>query len=175
VHLGSSAVLTTVIAWWGAGALARVRREGWSPDARLCLALAVVLLASGVLSANYSRDRLGGMAVPLYAIAAFHALRAAMEQVSAAPRARFAAAAVLLMLTAVGWHVRAVGTLERTRLTSFRNHTEWLVAMPERRREFAERPVYLGIMHSMIDQGTRPGMPQPTRYPRWISRWIGEL
>ncbi len=175
VHLGSSAALTAIVAWWGAGALRRVRREGWSPDARLCLALVVVLLASGVLSANYSRDRLGGMAVPLYAVAAFHALRAAVDRASTAPRVPFAMAGVMLVLIAAGWHVRAVGTLERARLTSFRNHTEWLVAMPERRREFVERPVYLGIMDSMIEQGTTPGMPQPTRYPRWMSRWIGEL
>lgn len=175
VHLASSVGLTAVIGWWGAGALKRALKTGWSPDARLVVALIVVLLASGVLSFNYSRDRLGGMVVPLYALAAFHALRAAVERVSAAPRLPFAAAALTLALVALGWHVRAVGTLERTRLTSFRNHLEWLVAMPQRRVEFADRPVYLGIMESMIEQGTTPGMPQPTRYPRWLSRWIAEL
>jgi hypothetical protein len=175
VHLGSSAVVTAIIAWWGIGALRRVGRGGWSTDARLFVALCVVLLACGVLSANYSRDRLGGMAVPLYALAAFHALRAAVERVWTAPRVPYAMAAALLFLIAVGWQLRAVGTVERLRLTSFRNHTEWLVALPERRQEFGERPVYMRIMESMIDQGTTPGMPQPTRYPRWMSRWIGEL
>ena len=37
----------------------------------------VAVMACGVLSFNYSRDRLGGMAVPFYALAAFFALRAA--------------------------------------------------------------------------------------------------
>ena len=36
---------------------------------------------------------------------------------------------------------------------------EWLVMLPERRLEFAERPAYLGIMNSMIDQGTDPTTP----------------
>ena len=45
--------------------------------------------------------------------------------------------------------------------------------LPERRREFAERPVYLQIMEAMIDQGTGPPAPYPTRYPRWIDRTLG--
>lgn len=175
VHLGSSVALTTLIAWWGIPALIRARRDGWSPDARLCLALVVVLLASGVLSANYSRDRLGGMVVPLYAVASFHAVRAAVERVWTAPRVSFAFASAMLFLVAAGWHVRAFGTVEHARRLSMRNHVEWLVAMPERRQEFAERPTYLQIMESMIHQGTSAGMPQPTRYPRSLSRWIGEL
>jgi hypothetical protein len=175
VHLGSSLALTAVIAWWGLGALTRVRRDGWSPDARLCVALVVVLLASGVLSANYSRDRLGGMVVPLYALAAFHALRMAVDRTWSASRIPYAMAVVMLVLIAVGWQLRAVGTLERVRLTSLRNNTEWLVTMPERRREFGDRQTYLQIMGSMADQGTTSGVPQPTRYPQWMSRWMGEL
>jgi hypothetical protein len=175
VHLGSSVALTAIIAWWAVGAVRHAKQTGWSPDSRLLVALVVVLLACGALSFNYSRDRLGGMAVPIYALAAFHALRAAVARASAGPRLPFAVVAVTLFLVALGWHVRAVGTLERTRLTSYRNHTEWLVALPQRRIEFAERPVYLRIMHSMIDQGTTADPPQPTRYPRWLSRWIAEL
>jgi hypothetical protein len=175
VHLGSSAALTAIIAWWGVGALTRVRRNGWSPDARLFFAFVIVLLASGILSANYSRDRLGGMVVPFYALTAFHALRSAVERVWTAPRLQFALAAIMLSLVAAGWHVRAVGTLEHARFLSWRNHTEWLVALPERRQEFRERPTYLQIMDSMIPQGTTEGMPQPTRYPREMSRWMGPL
>jgi len=40
-------------------------------------------------------------------------------------------------------------------------------------REFAERPVYLGIMETMIDQGTEPLMAPPTRDARWIVRTLG--
>jgi hypothetical protein len=175
VHLGSSVALTAIIAWWGFRSVRDAVRAGWSPEARAALALLVVLLACGVLSFNYSRDRLGGMAVPFYALAAFHALRAAALRVLDAPRVRFAVLAVALMALAIGWQVRAVGTLERARLTAFRNHTEWLVLLPERRMEFAERRTYLRIMEAMMRQGTEPDAPRPTRYPRGMSRWIAEL
>jgi len=175
VHLGSSVALTSIIAWWAVGIVKQAVRTGWSDDARLCVALVIVLLASGALSFNYSRDRLGGMAVPLYALAAYHALHAAVDRVSTAPRLPFAAAALMLFVVAAGWQLRALGTLERTRLTSTRNQTEWLVALPQRRFEFADRPVYLRIMHSMIEQGTAADIPRPTRFPRRISQWIGEL
>ena len=175
VHLASSVGLTSIVVWWGFRSLRAVRRHGWSPDARLVVALAVVLLACGALSFNYSRDRLGGMAVPFYALAAFHALRAAAERAAAAPRVPCAVAGVTLFLLAAGWQLRAVGTVERARLTASRNHTEWLVLLPERRMEFAERPTYLRIMEAMIAQGTAPDGPHPTHYPRWLARWVGEL
>lgn len=173
VHLASSALLTGVIAWWSIRSIRRVPQSGWSPDARLAVVLAVVLLATGALSFNYSRDRLGGMAVPFYAMAAYHALRAAAARAAGAPRVSWAAVSVVLLLTAAGWQLRAVGTLERVRFFSLRNHTEWVVTLPERRAEFARRATYLRIMHAMLDQGAAPGAPRPTRYPGWMARWIG--
>jgi hypothetical protein len=173
VHLVSSVMLTGVIAWWGLRAVRSVRQTGWSPDARLAVALALVLLASGALSFNYSRDRLGGMAVPFYAIAAYHALRAAAARAAAAPRLPYAAASVVLVVIAAGWQLRAVGTLERVRFLSLRNHTEWVVALPERRLEFARRATYLRIMESMVAQGAAPGAPRPTAFPRAFSPWVG--
>ncbi|MGH2400035.1 MAG: hypothetical protein ACRDF6_09320, partial [bacterium] len=175
IHLGSSVALTAVIVWWAIGTWKSTAENGWSPEARSGIALLVALLACGALSFNYSRDRLGGMAVPFYAIAAFHAIRAAATHALKAPQARCVVAGCALMLLAAAWHVRAVGTVERARLTSFRNQTEWLVQLPARRIEFAERATYLRIMESMIEQGTEPAAPRPTRYPRVMTRFIGEL
>ena len=59
------------------------------------------------------------------------------------------------------------------RIFAARNQTEWLVLLPERRVEFAARPVYLRIMHAMIDQGTAPRPPHPTRYPQVVRRTLG--
>ena len=173
-YLLSSAALTGLIGWWGIGAV-RTRNKGgeWSHDARLFVALIVVLAASGVLSFNYSRDRLGGMAVVFYALAAFCALRAAAERALAGRRARGIAAAVALALLATAWNTRAVASLEIARVFALRNQTEWFVRLPERRKEFAERPVYLRIMESMIDQGTAPGAILPTRYPQLVKRTLG--
>jgi hypothetical protein len=174
LHVGSSAGLTAVIGWWGVRALREVRGQGWSLESRAFVAWAVVLLACGVLSFNYSRERLAGMAVPFYGIAAFFALRAAATRAIEASRVRFAAAALALLALAGAWQTRAIATIEYARATAARNHREWLVMLPERRAEFAERPAYLQIMDSMIEQGTDPAAPGPTRYPAWVALTIGQ-
>ena len=169
LRFGSSVALTVVITWWGIRSL-RVSLQGaaWSIESRTFVALVVVLLGCGALSFNYSRDRLGGMAVVFYALAAFFALRAAAMQIVEASRSRVAAAGVALALLAGAWNVRAVGTIESARRMSIANRGQWLVQLPDRRAEFAERPMYLSIMQSMIEQGTDPAAPRPTRYPDWM-------
>jgi hypothetical protein len=175
VHLGSSAALTALIGWWGVAITKATRRDGWSLEARSGVALAVALVASGILSFNYSRDRLGGMAVPFYAIAAYYGIRFAAARVRTAPRMRAAIVAGALVVTAIGWPIRLAGTVEWARLTSARNQMEWLVQLPARRLEFAGRPAYLRIMDSMIEQGTDPAAPWPARYPRVVQRFLADL
>ena len=174
IHVTSSALLTGTIAWWAAGEWRQAVRGTSTPGARLALALVTALLACGALSFNYSRDRLGGMAVPFYARAAFHALRAAAARAVIAPRPRSLIATGLLAIVAVGWSIRAVATVEHTRITSARNGQEWLGDLERRRAEFADRDVYLTIMESMVAQGQRPDAPRPTPYPSIVSRTLGE-
>jgi hypothetical protein len=175
VHLGSSTALTALIGWWAVRAWRSVAKDGGTREARLAAALLVALLGCGALSFNYSRDRLGGMAVPFYAVAAFYAVRAAAAHAgTAAPRRRLVITA-LLAATAAGWGVRAIGTVEWTRFVSARNQMEWLVLLPSRRLEFAERPTYLRIMDSMITQGIDRDAPRPTRYPSVVRRFIAGL
>lgn len=174
IHVGTSVGLTALIAWWGVRSAAAARHLGWSRESRAFVATCVVLLACGVLSFNYSRARLGGMAVPFYAIAAYFALRAAAERALAAPRWRSVAAGLALMALAAGWHTRTLGTIQYARATAGRNHTEWLVQLPERRLEFADRPTYLRILESMVEQGAAPNVPGPTPYPEWVALTIGQ-
>ena len=173
VHLGSSLGMTSLIAWWGIRSLRRAAAGSGSIEPRAFLAMLATLLACGVLSFDYSRDRLGGMAAVFYAIAAYFALRAAAAYVVAAPRSRFIAGSLALALLAGAWQIRAVGTLEWTRRTSGGNQAGWLMQLPQRRMEFADRSTYLQIMQSMIEQGTNPAAPRPTRYPHLISITIG--
>jgi hypothetical protein len=166
VQLVSSLALTVLVIWWAAQALSHVRAEGWSGDSRVAVALLFAVAACGALSFNYSRDRLDGMAVPFYALAAFHALRAAASRaIELRPAAYRAVAAGLVLLVGL-WHVRAVGTVEGVRVTSARNQMEWLATLPQRTREFADRPVYLSILGALHDQGTAESAPLPTIYPR---------
>ena len=60
----------------------------WSPESRLFIVATVVVVACGSFSFNYSRDRLGGMAVVFCALAAYAAVRAAANRAThAAPAA----------------------------------------------------------------------------------------
>jgi hypothetical protein len=170
-HFVSSCALTGLIAWYGC----HLWRNGAdaSRERRLLVALAAVVAACGALSFNYSRDRLGGMAVPFYALTAYYALVYAINWTTSDAR-RPALAAVLLFALAGAWQVRALATLETARVTSYRNRIEWLIRLPERRLEFADRPVYLGIMESMVSQGTADSAPRPTRYPRALEMFLHE-
>ena len=172
IHLLSSTAMTGIIVWWGIGAL-KTPAPRSSPDARLFVAFLVVLLASGALSFNYSRDRLGGMAVVFYALAAYFAVRAAAERALAAQAWQRAAATLVLVGLAAGWHSRAFTTIEIARLFSSSNQMDWLLLLPDRRLEFVERPVYLGIMQRLTDQGTDPAAPRATRYPAVVDRTLG--
>jgi hypothetical protein len=171
VHVASSVTLTGVIAWWGVGALRHHGRS--SPDGRLFLLMLVVLAATGALSFNYSRDRLGGMAVPLYAVAAYHAVQVLAQQASRNV-ARAAAATILLGLLATGWQLRALYTLENTRQRAINTEREWSTRFQVRREEFTDRMVYTRILDAMLQQGTNPDAIRRTRYPRWMTRLLGE-
>ena len=166
-HLASSIGLTLLIVWWGIGALRRRENGRWSPEARLFLLMLVVLLATGVLSFNYSRDRLGGMAVPLYAVAAFHAVRAVTWR-------RSAAMAIVLLFIGAAWQLRVLHTIESTRQRAVNTEREWAIHFHERRAEIAHRPAYKNIFEGMLYQGTSPYAIGRTRYPRWLVRMIGE-
>ncbi len=175
IHAGSSVALTGVITWWGIRALKRNSNGNWSPQSRLFVATGVIVLACGALSFNYSRDRLGGMAVVFYAMAAFFALREAAAQALAASRARFVMASLGLVLLGAAWHTRAVATLEYAHVHSWGNQEEWFVRLASRRIEHAHRTVYLRIMESMVEQGIDPAAPRTTRFPDWVLLIIGEV
>jgi len=173
VQFTSSAAVTALIAWRGTRIVRDAVRNGWSHEARVYAMLVAALLAYGALSFDYSRDRLGGMALVFYAVAAFHALHAALARAADAPRARAVAAGIALMTLTGMWQTRTFATLEYARYTADVNQRQWLTMLPERRREFAARPVYLGIMDSMVEQGTNPSTAHRTRYPARVNRVLG--
>ena len=172
VHLVSSTLLTATILWWGVQRLRREVSPDWSVESRTFVAMLVSIAACGALSFDYSRDRLGGMAVPFYALAAYFALRDLASRASHTTGWRVPTVGLLLVTVASLWQVRAVGTLEQARRTSWRNQTEWLTDVPKRRVEFKDRAAYREILESMVRQGVRPGAPEETPYPEWLARTL---
>jgi hypothetical protein len=176
LYFASSLAMTALIAWWGIGAAAKAWADRkWSTEMRLFVALVVVLAASGALSFDYSRERLGGMVVPFYAMAAFFAIRQAAERLARTSWSTAAFAAVSLSILAAAWQCRAVYAIEFTRQRTVNSHREWITDLRRRRIEFATRPEYLQVLESMVDQGTDPArVVHPTKYPRWMLDLLGE-
>ena len=186
LNVVSSIVMTTVIAWWALKTWLRSARSAdgsaghssWGPPSggpearRLSIALVVSLLACGALSFDYSRDRLGGMAVVFYALAAYQATRALVQRTMDVAPSRFRIGVVGLLILAGAWQLRALNTLEGARETAFKNRREWITGTAQRRVEFADRGVYLQLMDRLERQGVSERAPQPTRYRRTAARLI---
>lgn len=173
LYLASSVGLTSLIAWWGIGALRSVAVPRWSRESRTLVAMLVALATSGALSFNYSRDRLGGMALVFYAVAAFFAVRAAVARTAHASPARCVSAVAALLLLAGAWQIRAIHTLEYERKRAVNSRNEWITDLHQRRVEAAGQPVYLRIMEDLVPQGTAPQTVRPTGYPRWVLSTLG--
>jgi hypothetical protein len=172
LHVASSAGVTGLIAWWGARRVARARVEGWTAESRTVALLVVALAASGALAFNYSRDRLGGMALVPYAVASFYAVRAARSTLARAAAARTAAVTVALVLLMTAWQMRVVHTLDGARKRAADSHREWITNPYERRAAFAGRDDYLHALDVLTPQGTvRPA--GPPHYPAWVKRLLG--
>jgi hypothetical protein len=172
LRLVSSAGLTCLIGWWGTRCAMRARNEGWAAESRTAAVLAVALLASGAMGFNYSRDRLGGMALVPYAVAAFYAVRALLETLRRAGVLRTAVTTIGLVLLMIAWQMRVVHMLDDARGRAADNHREWITSLYERRVEFAGRPNYLRALDALSPQGhIRPA--GPLRYPTWVIRLLG--
>jgi len=173
-HVLSSVALTALIAWWGVRAWKREAGGSWSLETRVFAATVITLAASGALGFNYARDRLGGMAVVFYAMAAYFAMRAAGRRAVLARSGAMVATGAAMLLLAGAWQVRAIGTLEDVRVRSESTQREWLTDLQRRRVERADRPTYLRIMNAMVDQGLNPSLAQRTSYPDWAIALLGE-
>lgn len=172
-HLLSSMALTGLVIWWGIGVWKRDPPRTWSPESRVLAATFVAIVASGALSFNYSRDRLGGMAVAFYAIASYYAVRAAADRAMRASRGVMVGASLGLLLLAAGWHIRALGTVENARIDAAKIQREWIADPQARRTEFANQPGYVRILEAMIAQGLEPLPPRPFAYPAWVFTLLG--
>jgi hypothetical protein len=126
------------------------------------------IAASGALSFNYPRDRLGGMAVVFYAIASYYALREAGGLIGHAGRARVAAAAIPLVVLTLGWQLRAIGTVDALNERALSNFRGWIATRQMERARHATEPEWLRILNALEAQGTRPPRQRTTADGVWV-------
>lgn len=171
VNLATSTATTALILWWARHTWRRRHEDAASTEWRLVVGLTFAMAASAALGFNYARDRLGGMAVVFYALAAYYALRAISVRANDPRWAK--AAALSLLLVAGGWHLRAVGTVDMVSSDSRKAYREWVALSEIERREHAAQPVWLQIFDAMEEQGLRPVPGRRDSYIRFADRWMG--
>ena len=122
MNLGTSLVTTLVI---GVAALGAWRRRALDDDARFIAIFAAVLVANAAISFPYTKDETMIPAGIFYALAAYAGVRTLL---AADYSPRGLAAAVLttvLVVTSVGWTVRAAGLPYFLRAQAFKQRGDW--------------------------------------------------
>jgi hypothetical protein len=140
---------------------------------RLVVAVFFAIAASGALGFNYSRDRLGGMAVVFYALASYYALRTAAWRFAETRPPQLVAVGVALMLLSAGWQLRAIGTVDSVRARAANSSREWICKRASTRAAHASQPVYLRIFDALEAQGIGPIRLRSDEYVRRADSILG--
>jgi hypothetical protein len=173
IDIGSSLVMTAVIAWYGFRHVSR-RRAAWSDRDRMFVVSCAVIIANAALTAAYIKDEILSVGGVFYAVAAFVAVRGLLETL---PRRRVAAAAALtLLLTADAglWAFRAAGAHYVLRYTAFKTRNDWVeVLRPDKRDAWPIDPRELDITRRIREEALLRRGASPSFMPRWADRyWI---
>ena len=152
----TSTATTALLAWWAVRTWRREPAGTWSADSRLVVALVLAVGASAALGFSYPRERLAGMAVVFYALAAYPAFRALASWMAAQDSRRARGAAAALVLLAAAWQVRTIDTVATVHGWSRQARREWIVDRLEAYREHAGQDAYLRIFRALEPQGVAP-------------------
>jgi hypothetical protein len=171
-HVLSSTVTTVVLVWWAVRTWRRAPPGPRAPESRLVVALVLAVAASGALGFNYSRDRLGGMAVVFYALASYYAFREMGARVRQLRGGSALVAAALALLLSTGWQLRAIGTVDSVHERAVGNHRHWIAGRKEIRLTHGEEALYMRIFEAMAPQGLAPIRERPARAD-WVEDLIG--
>jgi hypothetical protein len=168
----TSTATTVLLVWWAVATWRREPSATWSPESRLIVVLVLAVAASGALGFNYSRDRLGGMAVVFYALASYYAVREAACRLGRAGLLRIVAASLPLMLLSAGWQVRAIGTVDSVQGRARRTHREWIANRHLTRIAHSGEESYLRIFAAMEPQGVAPVRGRTPEFERRADAWL---
>jgi hypothetical protein len=175
-----SAVPTTVLIVW---TIARLRQSagdtgpaGDDASKGVIIVAAAVLAASAVLSYAYTKDEIMSTAGVFYALASFHAFRAAIAYSPAAPRFVAATLVATLAITNGAWAIRSAGLHHVLRLQAYRQRGDWAM-LPSRLaaegRPFESAPG-ASIVSSLREQALALRVPSPEVRSDWPESLWGD-
>ena len=170
----SSLALTVVMAWtafrwWRRGS--PLGRSG-----RLAIVAAAIVVANAVLSFSYTKDDIIAVAGVFYAIAAFTAIRAALEYAQTGGFARALLVSAALLLLASAWAMRSSGVHHVMNEHAFRARNDWAETPLRWRREgrWPKEPDRLALVERLRNDALDAEIPNPQIVPEWRSQWYGD-
>jgi hypothetical protein len=149
IPITTSLATTALMLWAAAG---RLRARQLDDTARLLVIFVFVLLANAALSFAYTKDEIMSIAGAFYALAAFGAMRAALQRAGTfGPQASVAVALALAVL-ATGWSIRAAGVHYVLRSQAIKQQIDWvdLPAQWRRDAQSPEQPLILKLRQDAI-------------------------
>ncbi len=175
VAVVSSLLTTLLIAWW---AVTRWRERGVAaPSDRLLVVAGGVLLASAALGYAYTKDEIMAVAGVCYALAAFAAVRGAIERAGTwrRPVAVSAVSACLFVLASL-WAVRAMSVHHVLSVQAFKVRNDWAEAPTVLRSEdrWPSDPAAVALVEALRTQAIDMRVRNAELVPEWQNRWFGD-
>jgi hypothetical protein len=155
--------------WWRRGSA--LGRSG-----RLAIVAAVVLAANAVLSFSYTKDDIIAVAGVFYAIAAFAAIRAALEYAQAGGLVRGCVVSVAMLALASAWAMRSSGVHHVINEHAFRTRNDW-AGLPirwEREGRWPKEQRPLALVEQLRNDALEAEVPNPQLAPEWRGQWYGD-
>jgi hypothetical protein len=170
-----SSVAMTAVMIWAAFSWWR-RRSPLGTDGRLAIVAAVLVLANVALSFSYTKDDIIAVAGVFYAIAAFTAIRAALEYAPAGGVVRGCVVTVAVLALASAWAMRSSGVHHVVNEHAFRTRNDW-AEMPikwQKEGRWPTDPQRLALIERLRNEALEAEVPNLGMLPEWRSQWYGD-
>jgi hypothetical protein len=170
VQIGSSILMTALIAWYALGRGSSGSRRGREP---VPLTFAAVLGVSALMSYAYAKDEIMSAAGIFYAVAAYGAMRGLLTL-----RPSIWIATPLLVVSIVlssAWAVRSAGLHLRLRHGAFEARAEWAyILSPMGTANWPKDAHTRKVVSRMREEALLQPTITPALLPRWTEQWWGE-
>jgi hypothetical protein len=171
--VSSSLALTLLIV---AAAIWRWRRGSFERADRLAFIAGVVLAGNAALSFSYAKDDIVALGGVFYALAAYAAVRAAIEYAQSGGLAKVMAVSLLLLALATSWAIRSSGVHHIVNEHAFRTRNDW-ATLPIQWRDEGRWPDdarRLTLIETLRNDAISRPVPNPNLLPEWRERWYGD-